>query len=88
MKRILLALLAACLLSTPAAFAQDAQETTLDNSELCNNWARRFCTPGNHEAAVNDSLLKQKKMGVIITQEQIRSVANKFGPRSKAPAPK
>ena len=88
MKRILLALLAACLLSSPAAFAQEGQETTLDNSEKCNNWARRFCTPGNHEAAVNDSLLKQKKMGVKITEQQIRAVANKFGPRSPAPAPK
>ena len=88
MKRLLLTLLAACLLGTPAAFAQDDKETTLDNSEKCNNWARRFCTPGNHEAAVNDSLLKQKKMGVVISEHQIRTVANKFGPRSSVPEKK
>ena len=88
MKRLLLTLLAACLLGSPVAFAQEEGETTLDNSELCNNWARHYCTPGNHEAAVNDSLLQQKKMGVSITQRQIRSVANKFGPKSQAPAPK
>lgn len=56
------------------AFAAD-EETKLDTFEVCNNWARQFCTSGAHERAVNAELLKLKQHGIPITLERIKLMA-------------
>jgi len=70
-----------------ATFAQDNQESSvsLDSFEQCNNWARHYCLNGNHNAAVNDKLLRLKKRGYIITTKLIRSYAQRT--RANTPMP-
>ena len=76
MKRTLLLLLSAAMLSITPAFAQDG-EVTLDSKEQCNNWIRRYCQSGHHEAAVNKQLKAIKKLGRKIDVELIRMVAKR-----------
>ncbi|MDX2470011.1 MAG: hypothetical protein QNL04_05475 [SAR324 cluster bacterium] len=82
MKRTLLILLAASMLSTPAAFAADG-EVTLDSSEHCNNWIRRYCSDGHHAKVVDAQLVKIKKLGTKISVELIRMVALRTNLRAK-----
>ena len=82
MKRTLLIFLSALMLSVTPAFAQDG-EVTLDSSEQCNNWIRRYCHDGHHAAAVDKQLVAIKKLGRKIDTELIRMVAKRSNLRPK-----
>ncbi len=82
MKRTLLILLSASMLSITPAFAQDG-EVSLDSSEQCNNWIRRYCHDGHHAKIVDDQLIKIKKLGTKISVELIRMVAQRSNLRPK-----
>lgn len=87
MKRTLLLLLSGLMLSVTPVFAQDG-EVKLDSSEQCNNWIRRYCADGHHEAAVNKQLTAIKKLGRKIDTELIRMVAQRSNLRPKPGAEK
>ena len=78
MKKIILTL-ATMFMFWGLTYAQDDQQSSvsLDSFERCNNWARHYCLNGNHDAVVNDKLLRLKKRGYIITTKLIRSYAQR-----------
>lgn len=60
--------------------AQEENSVRLEPFESCNNGARHYCQSGNHERAVNRRLLNLKKKGYVITNELVKSYAQKTRP--------
>ena len=84
MKRFFLTLLVLGILSAVAATQETEPDIYLASFEKCNNWARRYCLTGNHDAAVNRKLLHLKKKGYIITANLIKTYARKISPSISA----
>jgi len=70
--------------STPRA--EGAPEICLESFEMCNNWARHYCRPGNHEQMVNHILQGMKERGMTITTAVIKSVAKRTLKNTEPPA--
>jgi hypothetical protein len=55
----------------------EAPAVCLESFEMCNNWARHYCSSGSHEARANEKLRQMKERGVTITTQIIMSIAKR-----------
>ncbi len=55
----------------------EAPQICLESFEMCNNWARHYCSAGSHERKVNELLRQKKERGVTITTAIIKAVAKR-----------